>query len=98
MTTVRLLPHAWSDLTRITDHLAAHEVADVGSRIAEILDALQILASHPYIGRRIGPDLRELVIGRGARGYVALYAFDEDRDVIVVIAVRAQKEAGYRLN
>lgn len=98
MTTVRLLPHAWSALTRITDHLAAHQVADGGSRIAEILDALQILVSHPYIGRRIGPDLRELVIGRGARGYVALHAFDEDRDVVVVVAVRAQEEAGCRLN
>ncbi len=96
MTTVRLSRHARGDLERIADHLADHEVADVESRIAEILDALQLLARHPLIGRPASGALRELVIGRGARGYVALYGYDEVRDEVLVAALRGQREAGFR--
>ncbi len=96
MTAIRLAPHAWRDLDRITDHLRAHEVLDVPSRMAEILDALQLLTLHPHIGRPTDSGQRELVIGRAARGYVALYGYDEARDEVVVNAVRAQREAGFR--
>ena len=37
----------------------------------------------------------ELVIGRGAHGDVALYRFVPELDTVVVLAVRAQREAGY---
>ena len=96
MTTIRLTPRALSGLDHIADHLAAHEVADVEERLAAILDALQLLALHPQIGRPAGAGMRELVIGRDARGYVALYGHDPARDEVVVTAVRAQREAGYR--
>jgi plasmid stabilization system protein ParE len=57
--------------------------------------ALRALRDHPFIGRSVGHGLRELVISRGRTGYVALYAFDEARDEVVVHAVRHQREAGY---
>jgi plasmid stabilization system protein ParE len=39
--------------------------------------------------------LRELVISRGRTGYVALYSFEEDRDAVLILAIRHQREAGY---
>lgn len=96
MTGLRLTPRAWGDLDRITDHLLAHEVNDVEARMVEILDALQLLVLHPLIGRPVAGGLRELVIGRGSRGYVALYGYDEARDEVIVNAVRGQREVGFR--
>ena len=84
---IRLTPRARRDLDRITDHKIAHTVADV--------DALQLLERPPMIGRPGAAGLRELVIGRGSRGYVALYELDEAHDTVVVAALRAQREAGF---
>jgi hypothetical protein len=39
--------------------------------------------------------MRELVISRGKTGHVALYDYDPDGDVVVIVALRAQREAGY---
>jgi hypothetical protein len=39
--------------------------------------------------------MRELVIGRRSRGYVALYAYDALQDRVLVLAIRGQKEAGW---
>ncbi len=63
--------------------------------MSEFLDVLQFLVLHPLIGRPASAGLRELVIGRGSRGYVALYAYDEARDEVLVAAGRGQREAGY---
>jgi toxin ParE1/3/4 len=83
------------DFARIEAHLLAHEVGDVQARLTEIVDALQVLTQHPLIGRKVASERRELVIGRGARGYVALYAYDPFDDVVAVAALRAQREAGF---
>jgi len=83
------------DFARIEAHLLAHEVGDVQARLSEIVDALQVLTQHPLMGRKVAFDRRELVIGRGARGYVALYAYDPFDDVVAVAALRAQREAGF---
>jgi toxin ParE1/3/4 len=96
VTAVRLARLARGDLERIAAHLVAHDVSDVESRIAEILDALQLLALHPLIGRPVSGEQRELVIGRGAKGYIALYEYDELRDEVIVAALRGQREAGFR--
>ena len=37
--------------------------------------------------------MRELVIGHGSHGYVALYQFVPEIDVVFVLAIRAQREA-----
>jgi toxin ParE1/3/4 len=96
LTQLRLSRLARDDLERNSDHLAAGAVMIVEARISEILDALQLLALHPLIGRPASRDQRELVIGRGARGYVALYEFDEARDEGGIAALRGQRESGYR--
>ncbi len=40
-------------------------------------------------------DPRELVISRGKSGYLALYRYDGERDRVLVLAIRHQREAGY---
>jgi plasmid stabilization system protein ParE len=91
-----LLAHRLADdLDRIAAHLREHEASDVEARLAEVIEALQVLTRHPLIGRRVKLGSRELVMGRGARGYVALYVYDPLDDVVAVAALRAQREAGF---
>lgn len=54
-----------------------------------------MLRKHPFIGRPIKDNRRELVIGRGSRGYLALYSIDHAKDRVVVLAIRSQRELGY---
>jgi plasmid stabilization system protein ParE len=56
------------------------------------------LETMPEIGRPLPgiPELRELVIGFGESGYVALYRYEPADDAVYVLAFRHQKEAGYR--
>jgi len=62
-----------------------------------ILRQFASLETSPYIGRPLDslPELRELVIGFGDSGYVALYQFDERTNTVYLLAFRHQKEAGY---
>lgn len=48
---------------------------------------------NPLIGRPVSDDLRELVIGRGTRGYIALYRYVAALDMVFVLAIRGQTEA-----
>jgi plasmid stabilization system protein ParE len=63
--------------------------------VAGIQSAVEILAAHPLVGRRIEGDLRELVISFGATGYIALYRFLVRSNVVRVLALRSQREIGY---
>jgi plasmid stabilization system protein ParE len=96
MARVELLPGVLDDLDRIFDHLAKHDVEGAPERIAEMLNVLDVLATSPQIGRPTRQGKRELVMGSGSRGYVALYQYSPELDAVFVLAVRSQKEAGYR--
>jgi plasmid stabilization system protein ParE len=85
----------FDDFDRFLDHFRQHEVADASARIADILEALGVLARHPLIGRPVGDGKRELVIGHDARGYVALYRFVAAIDTAFVLAIRGRREAGF---
>jgi plasmid stabilization system protein ParE len=58
---------------------------------------LALLETTPEMGRPFPelPELRELIIGFGDSGYVALYRHDPAGDAVYVLAFRHQKEAGY---
>jgi plasmid stabilization system protein ParE len=84
------------DFDRIVEHLLQHDVLDAAGRIHGVVDALRILETSPNVGRPTADGFRELVIGTAARGYIALYVYDPERDAVFVVAVRGQKEAGYR--
>ncbi len=70
-------------------------ISNAMASAAAIRSAVENLASHPLIGRRIEGDLRELVVSYGATGYIALYRFDIQRDQVRVLALRHQREIGY---
>jgi toxin ParE1/3/4 len=95
MARIALAPQALRDLDRILDFLVDHGAADAGERVADIVAALDVLMRNPMIGRPVEPPMRELVIGRGTRGYVALYRYDAVGDAVQVAGFRAQREAGY---
>jgi plasmid stabilization system protein ParE len=60
-----------------------------------IFDALDVLECHPMIGRPAEEGFRELVISRGKTGYVALYDYLRAEDVVLVLALRHQRDAGF---
>jgi plasmid stabilization system protein ParE len=61
----------------------------------EIIQAIDVLNHNPIIGRPVSASTRELVIGRSARGYVALYRYIEQIDRVFVLAIHSRREAGY---
>jgi plasmid stabilization system protein ParE len=60
-----------------------------------ITGAVDVLTEHPLIGRGAEEGMRELVISHGRSGFLALYRFREAEDMITVLAIRRQREAGY---
>ena len=95
MSRIELAPEVGDDLDRILGHLLRHEAANAVSRVQDIIRAIDVLERNPLIGRPARTDLRELVIGREARGYVALYRYVVELDTVFVLAIRGQREAGY---
>jgi toxin ParE1/3/4 len=96
MARVELASGVFDDFERFLDHMAQFQIEDAPARINEIVEALQILTHSPYIGRRVRGGKRELVIGRGTRGYVALYRYAAVSDVATVLAIRSQREVGQK--
>ena len=90
-----MAPELADDFHRIFDHLARYRVDDASSRLKDIIAAIDVLERNPFIGRPVEGDKRELVIGRRARGYIALYRYVPDVDTVFVLALRSQREAGY---
>lgn len=86
---------ALDDFERIFEFLFEIEPEAVRTAVMVIQEAIGILERHPLIGRPVEHDLRELMISRGRSGYVALYEYMESADVILVLALRHQREAGY---
>jgi len=78
MAKIELAPEVGDDIERILDHLDKFEVEDAPDRIRGLLEALAVLRHNPLIGRPVDMKegesrtresaLRELVIGRRARG------------------------------
>jgi toxin ParE1/3/4 len=95
MARIELAPEIQDDFDRILDHLSEHAVEDAPVRIGEIIQAIDVLQHNPLIGRPVSADTRELVVGRSARGYVALYRYIEQFDTVFVLAIRSQREAGF---
>ena len=95
MVRIELAPEVLTDFDRSYDHLAQLDVAQALDRIAQIVQALEVLARSPPIGRPVKGGKRELVIGRGTRRYVALYRFIAEIDTVFVLAVRHQRESGH---
>ncbi len=90
--------NAINDLVRLTDFLIEVDIKAASETIDLIEDAISILDRHPLVGRAVDEEIRELVISRGATGYVALYSVEEHKNAILILAIRHQREAGFNFN
>jgi len=86
---------ALADLDRLTDFLLEADPTSAPETTDLILEAVEVLANHPLIGRPVEEELRELIISRGKSGYVALYSYEEAEDAVLILTIRHQREVGY---
>jgi plasmid stabilization system protein ParE len=87
--------HAFTDVERLADFLVKEAPTAAVAAIDVIRDGIEILRRHPLVGRPCEEGLRELLISYGKSGYVALYSYEQREDVVLVLAIRHQREAGY---
>ena len=96
MTRIEIAPEVFDDFDRFFIYIAQFDMDSAPERIEEILAAVQVLTTSPMIGRPVRGGKRELVIGRASRGYVALYRYIAPIDTAFVLAMRSQRESGYK--
>ena len=101
MANIELAPEVLGDFQRILNHLTQFAATKPGARLAGIIQAIDILSQSPLIGRPVtggehSAALRELIIGRAAHGYVALYRYIPNIDTVFVLALRHQREETYK--
>ena len=97
---VRFTEDAREDFQRLYDWLLQQADGDftVAERALQAIgDGVTVLELAPLSCRKAcveNPFLRELVIGSGASGYVALFEVEDDQTV-TVLAIRHQREDDY---
>jgi plasmid stabilization system protein ParE len=88
----RSLPH----IERAFQFLRDKNPAAAQDAVTAIQSAVDNLAAHPLIGRRIEGEVRELVISYGQIGYIALYRFVIPQNEVRILAIRHQRELGFQ--
>lgn len=87
---------AQQDILRLVELLIEQNIDAALATFDIIHDGISVLKKHPEIGRPTEEkDLRELVISRGHTGYIALYTFDELRELVTVLRVKHQRESNF---
>jgi plasmid stabilization system protein ParE len=87
-------PRALQDIERLTEFLMESEPGAARATAKLLFDGLRILKNHPLVGRPAELGYRELLISRGRSGYVALYKYEVEQNLAVVLAIRHQREGG----
>lgn len=95
MATIEITQRALADLERLFDFIAAADPQRAREQILSVRKALEVLADHPLLGRAAEEGRRELVLSRGRYGYIAKYRWLPAEDIVLILAVRHQLEAGY---
>jgi plasmid stabilization system protein ParE len=85
----------FTDLERLADFLVEEAPTAAVAAIDVIRDGIEILGRHPLVGRPCEEGIRELLISYGKSGYVALYSYEQRDDVVLVLAIRHQRDAGH---
>jgi plasmid stabilization system protein ParE len=83
------------EIERLFVFLATENPKRAREKILSVRRALELLADHPLLGREAEDGRRELVLSRGRYGYLAKYRWLPAEDVILILAVRHQREAGF---
>jgi plasmid stabilization system protein ParE len=95
MATVEITRQALADLERLFDFIAAENPQRAPAHIVSVRKAFELLADHPLLGRAAEQGRRELILSRGRYGYIAKYRWLPAEDIVLILAVRHQLEAGY---
>jgi len=70
--------------------------------ILTIFDGIEVLQKFPLIAKASQDEkykhMRELFIAFGNAGYVALYEYHAEKDLVLINSIRHTREAGYKLN
>ena len=89
-------PQALADVQRLYRFLASKNIDAARRAVQAIRQGVKVLTLQPGVGRPIDDlpvEFREWLIDFGDSGYLARYRLDGD--LIVVLAVRHQREAGF---
>lgn len=95
MARVEISERAFADLERLFDFIAEEDPVRARKQVVSVQRALELLADHPLLGREAEEGRRELVLSRGRFGYIAKYRWLPVDDVVLILAVKHQREAGY---
>ncbi|WP_454832036.1 type II toxin-antitoxin system RelE/ParE family toxin [Pseudoxanthomonas wuyuanensis] len=90
-----LSPQAWRDIEKLAEFLFDSDPINAAQTGELLISGLNVLESHPLIGREVEHGLRELLISRGRSGYAALYRYYETEDTALVLTLRHQRESGF---
>ena len=96
MAHVQITTRALADLERLLEFIAVHDPKIARERMLSVRRAFELLSDHPLLGRPAEHGRRELVLSRGRYGNVAKYRWVPAEDVVLILAVRHQLEAGYK--
>lgn len=95
MARVQVTTRALAELERLLDFLAEHNSKLARERMVSVRRAFELLADHPLLGRKAEDGRRELILSRGKSGYMAKYRWLPTENIVLILAVRHQLEAGY---
>jgi plasmid stabilization system protein ParE len=96
MATVEITQRALADLERLFDFIGAENPPrKAREQILSVRKAFELLADHPLLGRHAEKGRRELILSRGRYGYIAKYRWLPAEEIVLILAVRHQLEAGY---
>ena len=96
MAEVKYSAGARADFERLFELLVTENPRGAMAAVDAITSGIEILARHPLIGRPAEHGFHELVISRGNSGYLALYEYLPVEDLVLVHALRRQREAGFQ--
>ena len=95
MARVEVSTGAFRDLERLFDFVAEADPTRALAHLSSVRSAFEVLADHPLLGQFAEDGRRELVLSRGKYGYIAKYLWLPAEGVVLILAVRHQREAGY---
>jgi plasmid stabilization system protein ParE len=92
---VEVSTRALRDLERRFDFVAGADPERALAQLSSVRTVFAVLADHPLLGRVAEDGRRELVLSRGKYGYIAKCRWLPAEDVVLILAIRHQREAGY---
>ena len=80
-------------LERLFGFIAAENPQKAQEQIPSVRKAFELLGDHPSLARSAEDGRRELILSRGR--YIAKYRRRPAGDIVLIVGVRHQFEAGY---